>query len=324
MTDFLFLAKNGIIIIGRPHWKLWNSSKDDQRTLVLEYKGINTILIPAPCLAKTQLPDSSSWCIYRDMQANMHKYECECWQKFSALGLHVKQTRNLNAVEGLRGIFNDLKNGAKDQYCTDFLFSFMLKFQVIYLSCWKISSWQRDSLDCVSLTLNDNLWHIFPCYVWCISMWLYWKQMHANLYTWVTHALGFWLWQPSHESEAVRKMAQWVFMQVYWRFVSCRAYCPFRYSEMRCALSLLTGLFLMAPVLMSSTPASMCTPLKTLNDSLSHRRRYMVRKQAWALKASGSFIWTGFYQKQSWIKSNSYLSRNNFKFGPKTHFEKYL
>uniref|UniRef100_A0A3B3IJW5 Interleukin 34 n=1 Tax=Oryzias latipes TaxID=8090 RepID=A0A3B3IJW5_ORYLA len=36
-----------------------------------------------------------------------------------------------------------------------------------------------------------------------------------------------------------------------------------------------TGLFLMAPVLMTSTPASMCTPLKTLNDSLSHRRRYM-------------------------------------------------
>lgn len=36
------------------------------------------------------------------------------------------------------------------------------------------------------------------------------------------------------------------------------------------------GLFLLAPVLMAQTPASMCTPLKTLNDSLSHRRRYMV------------------------------------------------
>ncbi|MEQ2295456.1 hypothetical protein AMECASPLE_014528 [Ameca splendens] len=34
-------------------------------------------------------------------------------------------------------------------------------------------------------------------------------------------------------------------------------------------------LFLMAPVMMAFTPASMCTPLKTLNDSLSHRRRYM-------------------------------------------------
>lgn len=36
------------------------------------------------------------------------------------------------------------------------------------------------------------------------------------------------------------------------------------------------GLFLLAPVLMAQTPASMCTPLKTLNDNLSHRRRYMV------------------------------------------------
>lgn len=31
----------------------------------------------------------------------------------------------------------------------------------------------------------------------------------------------------------------------------------------------------MAPVLTAPTPASMCTPLKTLNDSLSQRRRYM-------------------------------------------------
>lgn len=37
----------------------------------------------------------------------------------------------------------------------------------------------------------------------------------------------------------------------------------------------LFGLFLLSPVLMAPTPASMCTPLKTLNDSLSHRRRYM-------------------------------------------------
>ncbi|KAM9854739.1 interleukin-34 [Aulostomus maculatus] len=37
----------------------------------------------------------------------------------------------------------------------------------------------------------------------------------------------------------------------------------------------LTGLFLLVPVLMAPTPASMCTPLKTINDSLSHRRRYM-------------------------------------------------
>ncbi|XP_047452756.1 LOW QUALITY PROTEIN: interleukin-34 [Mugil cephalus] len=39
------------------------------------------------------------------------------------------------------------------------------------------------------------------------------------------------------------------------------------------SVCLLGGLFLISPVLM--TPASMCTPLKTLNDSLSHRRRYM-------------------------------------------------
>lgn len=38
------------------------------------------------------------------------------------------------------------------------------------------------------------------------------------------------------------------------------------------------GLFLVALVQMAPTPASMCTPLKTLNDSLSHRRRYMVRE----------------------------------------------
>ncbi|XP_037307076.1 interleukin-34 [Pungitius pungitius] len=37
----------------------------------------------------------------------------------------------------------------------------------------------------------------------------------------------------------------------------------------------LLGLFLLSPVLMAPTPASMCTPLRTLNDSLSHRRRYM-------------------------------------------------
>ncbi|XP_028263344.1 interleukin-34 [Parambassis ranga] len=38
---------------------------------------------------------------------------------------------------------------------------------------------------------------------------------------------------------------------------------------------LLGGLFLIAPAVMAPTPASMCTPLKTMNDSLSHRRRYM-------------------------------------------------
>ncbi|XP_073328727.1 interleukin-34 [Pagrus major] len=42
-----------------------------------------------------------------------------------------------------------------------------------------------------------------------------------------------------------------------------------------CLLGGLLGLFLLAPVQMAQTPASMCTPLKTLNDSLSHRRRYM-------------------------------------------------
>lgn len=35
------------------------------------------------------------------------------------------------------------------------------------------------------------------------------------------------------------------------------------------------GLFLLVPVLMAPTPSSLCTPLKTLKDSLSHRRRYM-------------------------------------------------
>nr|XP_020460062.1 interleukin-34 [Monopterus albus] len=40
-------------------------------------------------------------------------------------------------------------------------------------------------------------------------------------------------------------------------------------------LGALLGLFLLTPVLMAPTPASMCTALKTLNDSLSHRRRFM-------------------------------------------------
>ncbi|CAN9499461.1 unnamed protein product [Ophioblennius macclurei] len=37
----------------------------------------------------------------------------------------------------------------------------------------------------------------------------------------------------------------------------------------------LIGLLPVFPVLMAPTPSSMCTPLKTLNDNLSHRRRYM-------------------------------------------------
>lgn len=35
------------------------------------------------------------------------------------------------------------------------------------------------------------------------------------------------------------------------------------------------GLFLLVPVLMAPTPSSLCTPLKTLNNSLSLRRQYM-------------------------------------------------
>ncbi|XP_029378771.1 interleukin-34 [Echeneis naucrates] len=41
-----------------------------------------------------------------------------------------------------------------------------------------------------------------------------------------------------------------------------------------CLVGGLLGLFLLVPV-MASTPASMCTPLRTLNVSLSQRRRYM-------------------------------------------------
>ncbi|XP_077566478.1 interleukin-34 [Stigmatopora nigra] len=40
-------------------------------------------------------------------------------------------------------------------------------------------------------------------------------------------------------------------------------------------LGALSGLFLLLPVSMAPTPPSMCTPLRTLNESLSHRRRYM-------------------------------------------------
>ncbi|XP_051917783.1 interleukin-34 [Hippocampus zosterae] len=40
-------------------------------------------------------------------------------------------------------------------------------------------------------------------------------------------------------------------------------------------LGALFGLFLLMPVLMAPTPPSMCTPLRTLDDNLSHRRRYM-------------------------------------------------
>ncbi|XP_068595079.1 interleukin-34 [Brachionichthys hirsutus] len=42
-----------------------------------------------------------------------------------------------------------------------------------------------------------------------------------------------------------------------------------------CLLGGLLGLFLLVSVQMDQTPASMCTPLKTLNYSLSHRQRYM-------------------------------------------------
>nr|XP_046250567.1 interleukin-34 isoform X2 [Scatophagus argus] len=44
---------------------------------------------------------------------------------------------------------------------------------------------------------------------------------------------------------------------------------------MVCLLGGLLGLFLLAPVQMAQSPASVCSPLRTLNDSLSHRRRYM-------------------------------------------------
>lgn len=42
-----------------------------------------------------------------------------------------------------------------------------------------------------------------------------------------------------------------------------------------CLLGGPVGLFLLVPVLMAPTPSSLCTPLKTLNDSLGHRRRFM-------------------------------------------------
>ncbi|XP_075998515.1 interleukin-34 isoform X2 [Genypterus blacodes] len=42
-----------------------------------------------------------------------------------------------------------------------------------------------------------------------------------------------------------------------------------------CLLGGLMGLYLLMPVLMALTPPSMCTALKTLNNSLSHRHRYM-------------------------------------------------
>ncbi|XP_029008466.1 interleukin-34 [Betta splendens] len=46
-------------------------------------------------------------------------------------------------------------------------------------------------------------------------------------------------------------------------------------SSAACLLGGLVGLFLLAPVLTGHTPGSMCKPLSTLNDSLSHRRRFM-------------------------------------------------
>ncbi|XP_034032853.1 interleukin-34 isoform X2 [Thalassophryne amazonica] len=42
-----------------------------------------------------------------------------------------------------------------------------------------------------------------------------------------------------------------------------------------CLLGGFLGVFLLAPVLMSTAPPSMCTALKTINNSLSHRRRFM-------------------------------------------------
>uniref|UniRef100_A0A3P8W6I9 Interleukin 34 n=1 Tax=Cynoglossus semilaevis TaxID=244447 RepID=A0A3P8W6I9_CYNSE len=46
---------------------------------------------------------------------------------------------------------------------------------------------------------------------------------------------------------------------------------------MSCCSVVSAALCVIEPVLMNLTPSSMCTPLKTLNVSLSHRRRYMVR-----------------------------------------------
>ncbi|XP_039665006.1 interleukin-34 [Perca fluviatilis] len=47
--------------------------------------------------------------------------------------------------------------------------------------------------------------------------------------------------------------------------------------QLSTSVYLLGGLLglLLSPVRVAPTSASMCTPLKTLNDSLSHRRRYM-------------------------------------------------
>ncbi|XP_077424218.1 interleukin-34 [Vanacampus margaritifer] len=47
-----------------------------------------------------------------------------------------------------------------------------------------------------------------------------------------------------------------------------------RFTSVR-LLGALLGLLLFLPVLMATTPPSMCTPLRTLDDNLSHRRRYM-------------------------------------------------
>lgn len=47
-----------------------------------------------------------------------------------------------------------------------------------------------------------------------------------------------------------------------------------------CFCPLPAGLLLIAPVLMAPMPPGLCTALKTLNGSLSHRRRYMVREQS--------------------------------------------
>lgn len=54
-----------------------------------------------------------------------------------------------------------------------------------------------------------------------------------------------------------------------------RGHKPKSMIQLSTSVCLLGGLFLIAPVLMAPTPSNMCRPLKTLNDSLSHRRRYM-------------------------------------------------
>lgn len=84
------------------------------------------------------------------------------------------------------------------------------------------------------------------------------------------------------------------------------------------------GLLLLLPIHMAKTPTSMCMPLRTLNDSLSHRRRYMVRELP---KVHRMLQWTVFWHfkivQQLMQTYNNHWLLWHYKSNKNLHFKLY-